>query len=389
MFYFSATKLTMVNYPELQASTLPARPPKGVVRFVHTADNHLRVSASGSLARGQDFFEAAKNVIKIASDRGAAAILNAGDMLNSPENLPEVIRQLACIDTELQEHDLTMYVVQGNHDFARPSWISVQEMQPRSKPGCNAGIKLLDGTITVKGIKILGLPFLTPGDLKESIKDADLDTHILMWHGAVLEFAKFPTDGIITCDDLASGPWNTVLLGDIHVCQYLNVGSKVIGYPGATELCKRDEPLTHTCTVMDFDAKTGRCVGLELVPVLHRPVLTLHVGSEEELADAIMKANQERTKNPKFLLLAKYVNTIPEVRHRLQQAAGSAAIVRAEAYPATTMKAGAVALQETPAGPIAYLGAFVSSSSDLFRLAQQLCDPDAPANDLLREYANT
>lgn len=378
----------MNQYPSLQDGKLKKTPAKGHVRLVHTADNHLRMSHSGSLERGQDFFRAALSVVKIAEERGAHAIINAGDMLNSPENLPAVINQLAQIDRECQAAELPMYVVQGNHDFAEPSWIKVQEMQPRTDASNKtSGIHLLDGSIQVGKLKILGLPFMSPDELRQTLAEAE-PHHVLVWHGAVLEFAKFPTDNIITCEDLSKGSWKTVLLGDIHIRQYLRCHDTVIGYPGATELCKKDEPLEHSCTVMDFDAATGVMVGFEYVPVDHRPVLTLTISDDASLADAVVQAQQAAVVTPAFLLLATYADSVENVRMRLQQAAGPKAIVRAQAYSTATMQADTRRQDgETDMQPVDYLDRFIPKDSALFRLAQQLCDSDANVSELLRVHA--
>jgi len=385
-----------MNYTEVQPGKLPKTPPKGVVRLVHTADNHLRVSHSGSLERGQDFFNAAMSVVTIAGDHGAHAIINAGDMLNSPENLPEVINQLAQIDVACQEIELPMYVVQGNHDFAEPSWITVQEQQPRLRPNAKGGtgLKLLNGVVRVGKLNILGLPFLTPDTLRKELElrstqaDEKKDTiHILVWHGSVLEFAKFPSENIITCEDLMKGPWSTVLLGDIHTRQYLKCDNTLIGYPGATELCKRDEPLEHSCTVMDFDEKTGVCKGFEFVPVAHRPVMVLNIGDEQQFVEATAQVMEFAKKEPACMVLIRYVSTLSDVRMRIQQVAGSKAIVRAEAYPPTTMEAGREDSDPSAAVklPVDYLPVF--PTTELSTLARQLCDPDVPVSDLLRNYA--
>jgi DNA repair exonuclease SbcCD nuclease subunit len=376
----------MATYPSLQDGKLKKTPAKGHVRLVHTADNHLRMSSSGSLERGRDFFRAALSVVEIAGERGAHAIINAGDMLNSPENLPEVARQLAMIDQECQARRLDMYVVQGNHDFAEPSWISVQEMQNTTTGLTGGGVKLLDGSIQVGRLKILGLPFMTPDELRKTLAEAE-PHHVLVWHGAVLEFAKFPSENIITCEELAKGPWKTVLLGDIHVRQYLRCNDTVIGYPGATELCKKDEPLEHSCTVMDFDATTGVLLGFEYVPVAHRPVLTLTIADETALAAAVVQVQQTASVTPAFLLLATYADSVDNVRMRLQQAAGPKAIVRAQAYSTASMQVDtrrqAGELDKLPQD---YLDRFIPKDSALFRLGQQLCEPDANVNELLRGH---
>lgn len=314
--------------------------PKGV-RIVVTADNHLRMTCMGSAARGEDFFRAAMSVVTVARDVNADAILNNGDMFNTPESLPKLQQQLAKIDRELQILGIPMYVIQGNHDFAEPSWIKVQQDTPRlNMSGKPTGVQHLDGVVDIRGLQLLGIPFLAPDDLRtrlNNLRPEEQRAVVLAWHGPVLEFAHFPTEGIVEAKDFSNGTWGSVLLGDIHKCEYRwqdRQGGKsfLIGYPGATELCKRDEPLEHTCTVMDLDPVTGQCLAMSHVPVAHRKVLPLRIDHEDEIAQAVTLVTQTAKQHPDVLVLARYNDSVPMVRHAIQAAAGPKAIVRADSY---------------------------------------------------------
>lgn len=367
---------------------------KGILRLLFTADNHLRMTCNGSAARGLDFFRAAKSVVDIANEVRADAILNAGDFFNTPESLPLLTQQLQELDQYLQGEDLSMYVIQGNHDFAEPSWITVQ--QGNHKVGATSGVFHADGLI-LDGL-VLALPFLSPDDLRArlaNLSEEEKKAKILMWHGQVLEFCKFPVDNVITIQDFMVHNWEAVLLGDIHQRSFVNVtrpdgGVCVVGYPGATELCKSDEPLEHTCTVLEVDKTTGKVLAMSHVPVDHRKVLALRINDEAELAAAVVKVQEEAKQNPDVMVLCKFNDTVPGVRHALQRAVGEKAIIRAEAFPGQlALVSGREATSEVKT-PKEYLPAF-QLPTDLLRLCEVLINPDSDTSPatVLEAYCST
>jgi DNA repair exonuclease SbcCD nuclease subunit len=380
----------MKSYPEKKSMALPAVPGVGTVRIVHTADTHLRLSCNGSTVRGRDFFTAAMSVVDIAKARNADAIINAGDILNSPDNLPRVVEQLAQLDDALKRNCMPMYTVQGNHDYAEPSWIDV--LQARSTDSRH-GLQLMPPgeVITVTGLRIAGLPFMSNEQLREQLKSPALQQRkpqVLVWHGAVLEFVKFPAPDVMTVADFGQD-FSAVLLGDIHVCQYLQNGRTLIGYPGATELCKSDEPLEHSCTIIDFDLK-GEVKGIELVPVDHRKVLPLRIDLEQQMPEALAKVRAFAGLHKRTMLLIKYCDRIEDVRSRFESAAsGNDCIIRADSYSLDSAPIAQDLDKRSFRTPADYLpGALPAHRTDLLTLCTQLINPEAKATELLKAYCD-
>lgn len=391
----------MTRHPLIK---LPERPAAGVTRLAFTADNHLRLTHSGSLARGQDFYRATRSVIYASEARGASVILQGGDFLDQPEVTSTLARQLQLLDVELARAGLDMYVIRGNHDWAEPSWAAVQNASREDEGRC--GIKPLDeqeqdvvriGTPQTGGIQVLGVPFLSPTDLRAYLAEAAQDplrnkAQVLMWHGQVLEFAKFPSPDIVTIADFAAGPWPVILLGDIHQLSFQDVvrpdgSTMTIGYPGATEMVKRDEPLTHHFVLLDFDQKTKRLLGTEAVPVDHRPVITLRIESTEDLLkEAKLLSERSATSGDRLMVLATYWEEVGAVRSTLAAAAGAGAIVRCEAFTRGHLAAmeGAKKDRETRQ-PEDYIPQFVHRT-DLQSLARQCCNPEADFLGLMRQH---
>lgn len=355
-------------------------------RAVLTADNHLRMTHDGSTVRGNDFFLAARSVVDIADRFNADLVLNAGDFLNVPECYSLIVQQMQDIDSRLRDVHLPMFVVQGNHDYTEPSWVDVVGGTPDTD-GLHVGDGLLPGFP-----EIMALPFLTPADLRARLKSMVHTEHecraqVLVWHGPVLEFAKFPSEDIITIQDLMVHPWRAVLLGDIHQCKFVRVpmpdgNYTIIGYPGATELCKRDEPLEHTCTVIDFDDRM-QVVAMSHVPVDHRKVLPLRINTLEDLGKASQLVKEHTAMFPRSMVLARYDDSLSDVRHTLQLAAGKTdTIVRADSFSVETPVTAVTSSSEGGLpSPIDYLDRLnLGMSTSLRSLCVQLANPDAPSS---------
>ena len=379
----------MSEFRKLALSKLPDLPAAGVVRLAHTADNHLRLTANGSTVRGSEFLKALLSGMRKAADRGCNAIVCAGDLVNSPENLPSVARQLLEVHRAAEDYGLPFLAIQGNHDFSKPSWIEVMSSDGNDEL-CSPGMHLLDNrTAYIDGLRVHGLPFLQPAELREVLQFSNLNWDVLVWHGSVTEFAKFPTEGAITLSDFTASHQAAVLLGDIHICEYYQHDTAGgIGYPGATELCKRDEPLTHGIVLLDFArTPTGwACIGTEHVPTWFRPVTALNIQREDEMPKILADLADDwaRTNEPR-LVIAQYMSDLVDVRARLQRAAGPESIVRAEGYKGATIPVTAQHLRDAPS-PASYIPGAISDTG-LATLATQLAeDPDVSPSTLLNAY---
>lgn len=387
-----AVPTTAFPNPDTSLPLVGPRNANVFLRVVHTADNHLRMSQDSYVARGRDFYLAAASVIDIARDYGADMILNAGDFLNVPECQSLTVQQMMQLDVKLREIGKPMFVVQGNHDSTTPSWSATLS---GSAHGTQPGLR--DGNGLIPGTGILCLPFLTPTDLKHRIEtmtpQEKREAKVLVWHGPVLEFAKFPTEGILTIADFMTHPWEAVLLGDIHIRKYVrharpDGGTCIIGYPGATELCAANEPLDHSCTVIDFDA-SYRVVSMSHVPVAHRKVLPLRINNTDDLGAAVATVEEVVKTTDRLMVLVKYSDALSGVRNRLQLAAGkSDTIIRAEAFmtqfeTAPDLVASAAATMPKPMDFLERVAP--EASSDLKTLIMQLENFDStvsPAEQL-------
>lgn len=354
-----------------------------VTRVVLTADNHLRLTHLGSRERGADFRNALLSVIDVATAVKADAIINAGDVMDSPQVQPAVADDLRVVDEHCRAARLPMYTLLGNHDFAQPSWLEVQRMSSGSIGAADGIIPFDNAAVRVGPITFYGMPFMSPLLLRERLAKS-VDADVLVWHGSVQEFAGFPVEGMITVEDLMAQPWKAVLLGDIHITKFLDANGCPVGYPGATELIKKDEPLEHSCTVIDFDNATRRVLRLSFVPVKHRKVFTLRIDTEDQLdaAEAELKAAQAL----KPIVFAKFNTSLTLPRARLQSAAGAGAICRLEGYDPMVLDLAAKATDADVPQPEHYVDQVLPADRELAAVAKLLCNPEASVGDALREF---
>lgn len=359
------------------------------MRFILTADWHLRLSSMGMFERGLDFFEAARNVIKLATQHGVRHILHGGDILHTKVQHPTVMSQLISLDQEAKRAGITVWTVSGNHDAIEPHWITVLQKLP-THPDHNpdAGIKLLDGTTAhlnegPESMTVLGLPPVSREGLIQAIKLHKQQFDVLLWHGAVKELAGFPDDTMVHLADLPTNRCKAVLLGDIHKRQFVQVGDCLVGYPGATEVANRDDPLDPTCTLMEW--RNNKISIVEHLPVAVRKTIALRIDSEVALTEALetLKAHKKNA----TLILARYLDTLQNVPNMLKLNAGPDTLIRCAHYHgADTVDfmqhaSQGAAAEDKPA--VAFLPSLMAGHEDLIPTAIQLCDPAAPHRDII------
>lgn len=352
--------------------------------ILHISDSHLRPSHLGSLSRGPDFTRALRWCIKYAIDNKLSAVCHSGDLLNDNHPNSQTMADLFSIHQLAREGKMPIYTVTGNHDMAKPSWVEViQDTFGDSEYGfiCADNKRFtIPGTTTT----VFGLPFLSREELVKAM-DAAEPADILIWHGMVKEFVDFPVEGCVSIDDFIVGKWRAVLLGDVHVAGYTHHHNVLIGYPGSTELCARNEALqkyAFSIAISETEVSEPR-----MVPIPTRPVRCFRINMEEDLARIISELAKEKFDRPPLIFIA-YNAAVPGVIARIKNAVTADAIVRYEALQegtldlaassATPMVAAGVELQEL-------VGSFLSDGP-LKDLATQLVSAEVNPKELIQNF---
>lgn len=355
-----------------------------------SADWHLRPRHLGNPARGKDFFEAAKKVVTGCIDQKVSCLLLGGD--NFDESFPPsvVVDQMIELDELARRHGLPIYSIEGNHDHASPNWIFTLFGDRYEHEANPAGfIDINHKTINHKGLKIAGLGACSSEDLISSVGRHQAD--IYLWHGSLAEWVDFPFEEspYPSLKELDLKGVKALLCGDLHKRKFLYHDDCLVGYPGSTELVKRNDPFDHSFEVIHVP-ESGRC-GNTKIPIETRPAFGFNIGSEEHL-ETVIRELQGRPKDPWPMVFVRHLPGIPAVQERLQAVLGDAALLRvAEEKSIDPMALGLVFAKVIDNGmtPEDFCGQlFVAGSEDL-ALAQSLCRADVDHNKIISEFIDS
>lgn len=362
--------------------------------FGATADWHIRPRHFNTARRGRDFTDAAIKAIEAASAANCEFLVNGGDTFNENRPSSESVKALYEIHDVARQLGMPVLVIDGNHDYAVPSWYdTIFTQEQRQESLLRGGICRITGErMQYKGLSIAGL---RAGDKDMLLHDLDHlpPTDIVLWHGAILEMAGYPGDNMPSIADIPENKFQALICGDIHKRQWVGgEGKTIIGYPGATELVKRDEPLTHSITVFDTSKGRDRWTWSE-VPIETRPVYVRQVRSIEQL-DKLVLELQNLPKEPWPIVLIRYDRDLPDVdlvKPRLFAALDNpAAILRAAKGPATStlnIFSGAAGVEEPLKPPHAFLN-LMQYNPAMTELLSSLCVSPADAKTKIEAWVD-
>lgn len=372
-------------------------------RILHIADSHLCHKQYGDLRRGADFKDAVLDCIRIAHERGIKHIIHGGDLIDARSLQAEVGPQLEEIDRALVSNGIHMWVVTGNHDMCEPPWVRQIEERRMYWSGSELtgvdvggpGIRFLDHRLVeIEGVKFFGLPSMSKSELLGALSVMPPDTNVLVWHGAVREFAGYPHPTDPEIADFPTDRLSAVLLGDQHINRYEQIGNCLFGYPGSTELTERGEDFEKFAMVLDVTPTTSTIV--EKVRIKTRKALGWKIQNEEQVAKAML--DLEKLRGTPLLLFLNYADSIPDVPRRLATCfAAEDVIFRPEPVPAPAAPLRALMgaevaddfapedLPETVLSPAGkFIGELFADDPSLEGLAKRLADDGgkAPADIL-------
>ena len=354
-------------------------------KVLHTADTHLRQRQFNHLSRGEDFTKAFHAVIDVAIEHKVCAIVQAGDFIDTSTPSSHIIKKvIPAIQTRLVAAGIPMFMVNGDHDKTDPPWTSDLGR------GCDNGIHMMENqiaTIPNTPLTIYGLDFI--GKTKErflEIRDALPSATILLWHTMVKEFAGFYGEESVSLAELPAHKYSLIALGDIHKCDYKDVGPCMVGYPGSTELVKKDEPLEKTVSIFEFDEQ-GHILGMELVVIPTRPVRLFRIANDADVVRVLTDIEKIKDLDP--IIIGRYDSNIPDVVKRIYAAVDpDKAIIRLAPMQEMDAPLEADKQSEEEKGLIDFLPEFHQPGSELFDVAAAMLRPEAPIADIVNGFVD-
>lgn len=352
------------------------------IKIAHTADNHLKSAQYGRPARGEDFKSALLSAVEEAHKAGAKYILNCGDILDHTRPAIETLFKLTEVHEHLISLGLTMYMISGNHDKTTPPFAGLLRQHEHGIVNVdNQRFKIPDGP------EVLALPFM-PKDTFLARLEEEAPADVLMWHGQVQDFSGVKLgDSALSLAELPTGKFPTILFGDIHVHEHIQLESGENTFmPGSTEFCREGEPTDKKIFLLEFDG--GKLVKHESVDVQSRRVIRKTVLQDGDLVELLEELNGVDLEDPPIVLV-KFDRDIPGVISRVHQAIDpNKAIVRCLPLP----KVGGKIVDLTANSDISYqdllLAVLGEGDQELFELGCMLLNPEDLGVDALNVFVS-
>lgn len=198
--------------------------------FVFCADLHLEDGAwTTRPGIYGDAYYSFKQIIDYCIDNKLPLILG-GDVLEKKQNLARPVAKLCDGLSRMQEADLKVYYIQGNHEYDRNApWLSVHPWPAHM----HAQSAIIGGAL------VYGLDWLPRGEIQDALKQAPAGMDILITHQVWKDFMG--EIGRTECDLTDVHHFQTVLAGDFHVTKVaegVNAQGKPIKMlsPGSTAM---------------------------------------------------------------------------------------------------------------------------------------------------------
>ena len=275
-----------------------------MIKFIHTADWHIRDMQYGRAFRGEDFRKAILSVVDIAVELEVDFIVNGGDTLHLNRPSETMIGFLCEVHKKLLNAGIPMYTVTGNHDTSSPSFLTLPEWvtDTRSNSEKPAGIVCVDHQVVEHcGVRIAGFPAIPFSEMVKGVEEMTRKPDVVLWHGAIEDFVPFPMkDSGLMCD-LPLGGAKAWLLGDIHKRgRERHSDGSLVSYPGPVEMCERGEQAEKFVDLYRLGAGWRELPFPDPIecPVDVRPAIFLNVADDAQADQALAKIRKVIRENP-------------------------------------------------------------------------------------------
>lgn len=195
-------------------------------------------------------------------------------------------------------------------------------------------------------------------------------------------------------EDLPLQKYSGFLMGDIHKRSFVKHQNCIVGYPGATDVVKKSDPLVTSCTVFNWDGKV--LTEEKEIEVGSRETLARRVNSEEDMAPLI---EEIRTKGARAkMFFVAYSALVENVSERLHIAAASGdSLVRCESFGVGGGASSSLAFanmtdalaDQSTRSPASFVSNVFPSQSPLSKVAEALLEPEVDHVTIIRNFAAT
>jgi hypothetical protein len=364
--------------------------------FVFCADLHLEDGAwSTRPGIYGDAYYSFQQIIDYCIEHRLPLIMG-GDILEKKQNLARPIAKLCAGLTRMQEENLDVFYIQGNHEFDRHApWLSIHPW-----PTHIHGVSFRVGPDA--GVLVHGLDWLPKGDIQEALKTVPENTDILITHQVWRDFMG--DVGRTECELTDVHHVQLVLAGDFHitkVVESVNAQGKPIRMlsPGSTAMQDMGEQPAKFFFVISehngkitFEAQQLKTRGTLSYVVKNAELLDDLCGGmlSKEIAALIeyAKANNYHPDIHKPLARVKFDKRLPDAYLRLMTAVGDNAHMFCEAINDRAVAKQSGTRDAAKNDLLSALADLVPETSAAYRLAAALLRAEDPTKELDIQFSN-
>ena len=351
--------------------------------FVFCADLHLEDGAwSTRPGIYGDAYYSFQQIIDYCIENRLPLIMG-GDILEKKQNLARPIAKLCEGLTRMQNEELEVFYIQGNHEYDRNApWLSVHPWP----------IHIHKVPYNVRGATVYGLDWLPRGEIQEAFKQVPEGTKILITHQVWKDFMG--TLGRTDCEltDVYHVP--TVLNGDFHVTKTvtsMNAQGKTVTMlsPGST--CMQDMGESPDKFFFVICAEETGGFHFEPVPLKTRRFVGYTVKDQETLDEL---CSGKLTKDVQGLLgdlpaeinkplvRIKFDKRLPDAYLRLMTAAGDSAHLFCDAINDKAHVKQPGTRSSAKNDLLAALADLISENSEAYKIAAAMLAAEDPSKEL-------
>ena len=371
-------------------STVPNMP--GEPLFVFCADLHLEDGAWSTRPGifGDSYFSLKQIVSYCIAHR--LPMIMGGDVLEKKSNSARPIARLCYELTRMQDAQLAVYYIQGNHEFDRNApWLSVHPWPKHMH---------LNGLFDINGVAVTGLDWLPRGDIQREFEKVHPETEILVTHQVWKDFMG--NIGRTDCELTDVHNVTLVLAGDFHVTktvQSINAQGQPITMlsPGSTcmqdmgESCDKYFLVAHKDSAGSFQFSQQKLLTRRFANYVVKEQAEL-----DELCSGKLRADIAAMLAPdilppeinKPLVRIKFDKQLPDAYLRLMTAVGDFAHIACEAISEkrhTDESLGARANSKNDL--LAAMATLLGESTDAYKLGVALLTAEDAAKELNSQFA--
>jgi DNA repair exonuclease SbcCD nuclease subunit len=233
----------------------------------------------------QDSFHSWEQIVDLAVEHAVDTVILAGDILDKQLNLSRVISQLATGLSRLQEHEIRVWFIQGQHDMQECPWL-------HTVPGTNT--TWLKPTAVLKDIgahTVVGADYMPRDKFQEFLQsDAVKKASVLICHQVWQEFMGNVGNPQASFNDVPDNV-KYVITGDYHETlqhKHERPGGVPLWVfsPGSTHIRSVMEPEDKSVFLLDFSAPKLKA---SILPLVTRRVLDLSTKKDKVALNILAK----------------------------------------------------------------------------------------------------